>query len=80
MTDRSREARAERAARRRATLEGRLTTLAEASDPPVGATIEERLRMTKELSDRAWALSGRPRPDYDRANIPFRRLPDIPVE
>jgi hypothetical protein len=35
-------------------------------------TPEERLRLVKELSERAWALSGRPVPCYSRSEIPVR--------
>lgn len=35
-------------------------------------TPEERLSMMWELSRRAWLLSGRPLPDYDRCSAPGR--------
>lgn len=40
--------------------------------PPVGRTEVERLQMVREASERAWALSGRPFPDDDRASMPGR--------
>lgn len=38
--------------------------------------------MLAELSEQAWALSGRPRPDYDPPAIPVRRIRkrDKPIE
>ena len=44
----------------------------EAGDARVSGTPEERLELLKELSDRAWTLTGRPRPTYTRATMPFR--------
>jgi hypothetical protein len=35
-------------------------------------TAEERLRLLRELSERAWTLSGRPLPSYSRSQIPVR--------
>jgi hypothetical protein len=35
-------------------------------------TAEERLLLLRELSERAWALSGRPFPSYSRSQIPVR--------
>jgi hypothetical protein len=66
----SREARAEA---RRKTWTGRLTTLAE-DRPPDAETVQERLALLAEMSARAWALSGREVPNYDRANMPGRVL------
>jgi hypothetical protein len=39
-------------------------------------TAEERVAMVWELTQRAWALSGRPIPDYERSEMPVhvRRL------
>lgn len=35
-------------------------------------TAEERLAILSDLSERAWALSGRPAPSYDRSKVPVR--------
>jgi hypothetical protein len=35
-------------------------------------TAEERLEMVRRLTERAWALSGRPFPSYSRDRIPVR--------
>ncbi len=45
---------------------------AEADDARLGATVEERLRMVRELSRMAWASSGRPLPEYERREMPVR--------
>lgn len=44
----------------------------EADRPPVGETVEERLAMLADMSQRAWRLSGRPMPTYTRAEMPGR--------
>jgi len=38
-------------------------------------TPEERLEMMWDLTLEAWSLTGRPLPDYSRAETPVRRLP-----
>jgi len=50
----------------------------EAGDGRVGGTAEERLALVAELSQRAWALTGRPIPRYTRETMPvrLRRLGD----
>lgn len=45
---------------------------AEAIDARLGTTAAERLAMVAELSRLAWIASGRPFPQYERANIPVR--------
>lgn len=35
-------------------------------------TAEERLRILRELSERAWTLTGRPWPSYSRDEMPVR--------
>ena len=35
-------------------------------------TAEERIGIVRELTERAWRLSGRPLPSYSRAEIPVR--------
>jgi hypothetical protein len=35
-------------------------------------TAEERLRILRELTERAWALGGRPAPSYSRDRLPVR--------
>jgi hypothetical protein len=35
-------------------------------------TAEERLAILQDLSERAWALSGKPFPSYSRSEIPVR--------
>lgn len=42
--------------------------------PPAPTTAEQRLAMMWELAVQAWALAGRPIPDYDRAHTPMRVL------
>jgi hypothetical protein len=44
----------------------------EASDARVGGLAVERLALLRELSDRMWALTGRPVPTYTRATIPVK--------
>jgi hypothetical protein len=48
-----------------------LTSL-EASVPPRGATVDERLKMVRELSIAAWTSTGRPFPRYTRSTMPVR--------
>ncbi len=45
----------------------------EARDARLGSTSAERLAMVFELSMLAWAASGRPFPQYDRATMPVRK-------
>lgn len=65
-----------RRARQRATWPIRKFALGEEPDENLSAvtTGEERLAMMWELSRRAWLLSGRPMPDYERATMPGRVL------
>lgn len=44
------------------------------SGPPLATTPEEGIRLCFELSEHAWRLSGRPWPDYERAEMPGRIL------
>lgn len=45
-------------------------------EPPddlrASTTARERLRILRELTERAWDLTGRPWPTYDRREIPVR--------
>lgn len=41
-------------------------------DLSADTTAEERLAILSELSERAWALTGRPVPTYERSDIPIR--------
>jgi hypothetical protein len=63
-------------ARRRARAQWPVRTFAlgeEPGDDLAGETTpEERIRMMWPLAVEAWALAGRPLPDYDRAHIPAR--------
>lgn len=45
-------------------------------------TVAERLAATEELTRQAWALSGRPLPEYVRGAMPcrLRRLQDLRQE
>lgn len=45
-------------------------TSAEAGDPRMGGTIDERVAAVAELTAEAWRLSGRPLPTYTRATMP----------
>lgn len=70
---------ADDAARRaaRASWPGLKTTLAQApgaEDLSAGTTPEERLGMMWELTVGAWALTGKPMPDYSRANMPGKMI------
>jgi hypothetical protein len=58
----------------RARWPGLKTTLAEApgDDLSASTTAEERVAMVWELSAQAWALTGRPWPEYSRAEMPGR--------
>lgn len=67
------ESRQLRASQRRATLQGRLVRLQD-DLPPVGRTVRERLEMLSEISERSWALSGRPVPTWKREEMPGRML------
>lgn len=70
-TDRS--SRRERAAARASWPIRKFTLGSEPSDDLSEVTTpEERVAMEWELSRRAWLLSGRPIPDYDRASTPGR--------
>lgn len=44
----------------------------EASDNRVAGTAEERLAVLADLSQRMWAQTGRPIPQYTRAAMPVR--------
>ena len=44
----------------------------EARDARLGTTVAQRLLMLAELSDLAWASTGRPFPRYDRRHMPVR--------
>jgi hypothetical protein len=50
----------------------------EAGTPPCPDAIPERLALAARLSQEAWALSGRPIPQYTRRTMPMalRRLSD----
>lgn len=64
---------ATRAAARRATWHGQLTT----EHHPVQASeasAEQRLALLTELSVLAWTLSGRPLPSYSRQTMPGRLI------
>jgi hypothetical protein len=43
---------------------------AEASDPRMGGTADERVAAVAVLTQEAWALAGKPLPAYTRATIP----------
>lgn len=43
-----------------------------AGDGRVAGTPAERLELLAELSRRMWALTGRPRPSYDRGAMPVK--------
>lgn len=43
---------------------------AEAADPRMGGTVEERVAAVNVLSLEGWRLAGRPFPTYDRSTIP----------
>jgi len=45
---------------------------AEAADPRMGGTSDERVQAAIELSLLGWELSGRPFPSYTRATMPIR--------
>lgn len=38
-------------------------------------SVAARLAATWELTLQAWAVAGRPLPDYDRAHMPIRMVP-----
>ena len=50
-----------------------LTRLGEET-PPTTTTVHERLAMMWELVTQAWAVAGKPLPDYERHNAPVRVL------
>jgi len=66
----------ERRARQRATWPIRKFALGEEPGDDLSAVTsgEERLAMMWDLARRAWLLSGRPLPDYERASMPGRVL------
>lgn len=45
-------------------------TSAEAGDPRMGGTIDERVAAVALLTAEAWRLAGRPLPTYTRATMP----------
>jgi len=47
---------------------------AEAGDARVEGTPTERLKVTSELSQRAWSLTGKPLPTHARRDMPVRVL------
>jgi len=53
-------------------MTGRVVPLssAEAGDPRMGGTVEERVAAVARLTAEAWALSGRPLPSYTRETMP----------
>jgi hypothetical protein len=46
-------------------------TSAEAGDPRMGGTLEQRLDAVAALTAEAWRVSGRPLPQYTRATMPI---------
>lgn len=42
----------------------------EGADPKMGGTVEQRLAAVTELTLAAWAISGRPFPQYTRTTMP----------
>jgi hypothetical protein len=62
-----------RAEQRQKTLVGGLVSKQE-DQPPIGATIQERLELLAEISARAWALTGQPVPQWTRATMPGRLI------
>ncbi len=64
-----------RRARERARWPGGLSSLDRQGETgPVDASPATRLSLVTELTLSAWALSGRPLPDYDRAHMPGRLI------
>ena len=65
----------QRAVRRRLTWTGRLCT---AVVPMLASetTVEERIRFMSVVSEAAWAMSGRPMPEYTRDQMPGRLFRD----
>ena len=45
-------------------------TSAEAGDPRMGGTVDERVAAVAELTLEAWRLAGLPLPSYTRATMP----------
>lgn len=66
----------ERRARARAQWPGELTTLDHQSDAALvlHGTPGERVAMVWRITLDAWAMSGRPMPEYDRAHMPGRLI------
>ncbi len=74
MNDDDAGARRRRAEARRARMTIRRTTIDDDSDPhPVYGA--EAISLTTQLSRMAWSLSGRPFPQYTRAEMPVRFVP-----
>lgn len=71
-SDPAREAREARAARRRETW--RFTLGADPSKPPASSSASERFLEVAAVTLDAWAFSGQPLPDYDRATMPGRLI------
>ena len=69
-----REARQARARRREVTWSGRLLGPGDEDLPPEAGTIQDRLILLAELSQRAWALTGQAFPVWSRAEMPGRVL------
>jgi len=53
---------------------------AEAGDPRMGGTAEERVAAVAVLTKEAWALAGKPFPTYTRATMPVTVSPLRPHE
>jgi hypothetical protein len=63
-------------ARARSQWPGELTTLEQQSDAALvlHGTPGERVAMVWRITLDAWAMSGRPMPEYERANMPGRLI------
>jgi hypothetical protein len=66
------DAEARRAAR--ANWPIRIGRLGDEAVGAAGLTPEQRIGMMWELVVQAWAVAGKPIPDYDRAHTPVRRI------
>ena len=52
-----------------------MTRVPEGGDVPLPETGLGRMELAFQLSRAAWAMSGKPWPEYARANMPIRRVP-----
>ena len=54
-----------------------MTRVPEGGDVPMPETSLGRVELAFQLTQAAWAMSGKPWPEYARADLPMRRVPSF---